>query len=321
MQRKAYFWRMLSLLYIILGLCAVVWGADKFTDGAASIARRLDVPQIVVGLTVVAFGTSLPELCVSLVSAADGADDIAVGNVVGSNIFNALLIVGCAAAVRPMRIQRSTVRKDIPFALVSSLVLGIMCLDDTLSRFEGLLLLVGFGLFMAYTLHLARQGSAEEGPQPYGYGRSLFFIVVGIACLVVGSRLFVSGAVEAAHRLHISEAVIGLTVVAGGTSLPELATSIVAARKGQGDIAIGNVLGSVVFNTLFILGLTGIILPLHIAGLTPVDWLALIGSMFLLWGMSYTRYTLERWEGYVLVALFLAYLAWLIVNATQGVWG
>lgn len=311
----------MSILYIIIGIVVILWGADKFTDAACSIARRLNVPQIVIGLTIVAFGTSMPEFCVSLTSALEGSADIAVGNIVGSNIFNALLIVGCAAAVCPMLIQKNTVKKDVPFALVSSVVLAVMCIDGVISRFESVLLLVGFALFMAYTLYIARKGTEEEtAEKPHSIVWSVSFIIIGLLCLIFGSRLFVNGATEIAHKLHVSEAVIGLTIVAGGTSLPELATSVVSARKGQSGIAIGNVIGSNVFNILFILGVTGTITPLHIVGLTTIDMYVLVGSMLLLWGMSYTKYKIERWEGITLLVVYAVYLFWLIYNATGQVW-
>lgn len=311
----------MSIINILVGIVIILWGADKFTDGASSIARRLNVPQIVIGLTIVAFGTSMPEFCVSLTSALKGSADIAVGNIVGSNIFNALLIVGCAAVVSPMLIQKNTVKKDVPFALVSSIVLAVMCFDSELSRFEAILLLVGFALFMVYTLRIARKGEAEESDQKvYSTLWSIVFIVVGLGCLIVGSQLFVDGATEIAQRLHVSEAVIGLTIVAGGTSLPELATSVVSARKGQSGIAIGNVIGSNIFNILMILGLTGVITPLHTVGLTSIDMVMLVVSMLLVWGMSYTKYLIERWEGVVLILVYGGYLTWLIYNAVHQVW-
>lgn len=311
----------MSIVNILVGIVIILWGADKFTDGASSIARRLNVPQIVIGLTIVAFGTSMPEFCVSLTSALKGSADIAVGNIVGSNVFNALLIVGCAAVVSPMLIQKNTVKKDVPFALVSSIVLAVMCYDSVLSRFEAVILLIGFVLFMVYTLHIARKGEAEASEQKvYSTLWSLAFIVVGLGCLIVGSQLFVNGATEIAQKLHVSEAVIGLTIVAGGTSLPELATSVVSARKGQSGIAIGNVIGSNVFNILMILGLTGVITPLHTVGLTSIDMIMLVVSMLLVWGMSYTKYLIERWEGAVLILVYGGYLAWLIYNAAHQVW-
>jgi len=308
---------MMSILFIIVGIVGVVWGADKFTDGACEVARRMNIPQIVIGLTVVALGTSLPELCVSLVSAFNGTPDMAVGNVVGSNQFNTLLIVGCAAMVAPISILKETVVKDIPFALFAAGLLTALCGDRYISRGDAALLFVMLFVFMAYTVRGALRGQKEavvtvgSGVRPPMW-RNLLWVVVGLACLVVGSRLFVDGATAVAYEFHVSEAVVGLTIVAGGTSLPELATSIVAARKGQSGIAIGNVVGSNVLNILLIIGLTGIIQPMPCTGITGVDFTILVGSMVLLWGFSFTKYKVERWEGGLLVVVYLLYLAWLI---------
>lgn len=309
-----------SLLFLIVGIVAVLWGADRFTDGAATLARRMNVPQIVVGLTIVAFGTSMPELCISLMSALKGSAGLAVGNIVGSNIFNTLAIVGCAALVAPISVQKSTVQKDIPFAVAASALLScILLVCDGLPRMGGLLLLLGFVLFMIYTLRLAGKGQSEpEGnarEKNYSVVKCGLLIVVGLACLVVGSNVFVGGAADIARRLHVSESVIGLTIVACGTSLPELATSVVAARKGQSGIAIGNVIGSNVFNVLMILGLTGLICPLPTMGVSIADLAVFLCSILLLWLMSFTRYRIERWEGAVLVLIFLAYIVWLVLGA------
>lgn len=305
---------------MIVGIVAVLWGADRFTDGAGALARRMNVPQIVIGLTIVAFGTSMPELCISLMSALKGSAGLAVGNIVGSNIFNALAIVGCAALVAPISVRKPTVRKDIPFAVgASALLTCILLVCDGLPRTGGVLLLFGFVLFMIYTLRLAREGQTEpeEGThdKTYSVVKCSILIVVGLACLVVGSHVFVDGATNIALQLHVSESVIGLTIVACGTSLPELATSVVAARKGQSGIAIGNVIGSNVFNVLMILGITGLICPLPTMGVAVPDLAVFVGSILLLWLMSFTKYRIERWEGAVLVVLFLIYMFWLVLKA------
>ena len=304
---------------MIVGVAVVLWGADRLTDGAVGIARRMQMPQVVIGLTIVAMGTSMPELFVSLVSALRGTADLAVGNVVGSNIFNTLLIVGCAAAVAPMTILPQTVRKDIPFALLASMLLLLMCLDGRLSRLEGTGLLALFLLFMYITLKGATNTTSQEAPageKPLmGWWTSVGWIVLGLACLVVGSNVFVDHATRLATALGMSEAVIGLTIVAGGTSMPELATSIVAARKGNSGIAIGNVLGSNVFNILMILSVTGIISPMTISGITWLDLSMLVLSVGMLWLFSYTRLLIERWEGWLLILVFVAYMAWLVGHA------
>lgn len=289
------------------------------------------MPQIVIGLTIVALGTSMPELCVSVVSALKGTPDLAVGNVVGSNIFNALLIVGVAALVAPMTILRSTVFKDVPCALVASVVLLMMCQNDwVITRLDGAILFVFFLVFMRLTIkgatsaqpaqgettqgQTAQEAAADEASakQPMKGWLAGLWMVVGLAALIGGSNLFVGGATEVARALNVSDAVIGLTIVAGGTSLPELATSVVAAKKGNSGIAIGNVLGSNVLNILFILGLTGMISPMHIEGITNVDLYMMLVSTIMIWFFSFTKYTIERWEGAVLVLTFGGYMWYLL---------
>ena len=303
-----------DVVLIIIGVALVLWGADRLTEGASALARRMNIPEIIIGLTIVAAGTSAPELFVSVVSALKGTPDMAIGNVVGSNTMNAMLIVGCAAAVAPMIISKSTVRKDIPCAIFASLLLIALCCDGTLSRTDGLILLAGFAAFMAYSLWQAKSAKQENtmaAPQRSVLG-SIVYVIGGLLGLVAGSNVFVDSASSVALSLGISQGVVGLTVVAGGTSLPELATSVVAARKGQSAIAIGNVIGSNVLNILMILGLTGVISPLQIEGVTTIDMAVMLLSIALVWFFSRTRYTVERWEGCVLVAGYLAYLAWML---------
>jgi cation:H+ antiporter len=294
----------------------VLKGADFLTEGAAALARRVNIPEIVIGLTIVAAGTSAPELFVSLVSALKGTPDLAVGNVVGSNTMNCMLIVGCAAMVAPMTISRSTVKKDIPFAVGASVLLMLLALNNFLGRFDGILLLAGFVSFMVYSLRQAKngQGDATTEEKQQNPWLSVLYIVLGLVGLVIGSNLFVDHASSLALALGISEGVVGLTVVAGGTSLPELATSVVAARKGQSAIAIGNVIGSNVFNILLILGLTATISPLQIEGITTIDMAVMLISVTLVWLFSFTRYTVERWEGGLLLVIYIGYLVWLITN-------
>lgn len=326
---------LLNALWIVVGVVLVLWGADRLTEGAVAVAERLRVPQIVIGLTIVALGTSMPELCVSVVSALKGTPDLAVGNVVGSNIFNALLIVGVAALVAPMTILRSTVFKDVPCALVASVVLLMMCQNDwVITRLDGAILFVFFLVFMRLTIkgatsaqpapqaaqgettqgQTAQEAAADEASakQPMKGWLAGLWMVVGLAALIGGSNLFVGGATEVARALNVSDAVIGLTIVAGGTSLPELATSVVAAKKGNSGIAIGNVLGSNVLNILFILGLTGMISPMHIEGITNVDLYMMLVSTIMIWFFSFTKYTIERWEGAVLVLTFGSYMWYLL---------
>ena len=289
----------------------MLWGADRLTDGAVAVAEKMKMPQIVIGLTIVAMGTSMPEFCVSLISALKGTSDLAVGNIVGSNIFNTLLIVGVSALVAPMSIMKTTVRKDIPFALVASALLLIMCLDGDISRIDAAILFVMFLIFMYITLRGAKaQGTdlEEKEKKPMATWLSVVWILVGLACLIGGSNLFVDGATAVATKLGVSEAVIGLTIVAGGTSLPELATSVVSARKGNSGIAIGNVLGSNVFNILAILGLTGVISPMTLKGITMTNLSMMVISIILIWLFSFTKYKIERWEGAILTAVFVGYI-------------
>ena len=323
---------LINIVYIIVGVALVLWGADRLTEGASSLARGLHVPEIVIGLTIVAAGTSAPELFVSMVSAFKGTSDLAVGNVLGSNIFNTMLIVGCSAVVAPMAVAPSTVKKDIPFAVVASFLLFMLCFDDMdsphlwgndISRSDGIILLIGFLIFMIYTFQSAKkqglmpteeeQEENSELPKDYSkLWRNLSFIVLGLACLIIGSNLFVDAASYVAHRYGVRQSVIGLTIVAGGTSLPELATSVVAAYKGRSAIAIGNVLGSNVFNILLVLGTTAVIHPMRIMGITIVDLMMMLVSVGILWLFAYTKYSVSRKEGVLLILGFLAYMGWLL---------
>lgn len=322
---------LLNIFYIIIGVVLVLWGADRLTEGASSLARGMRVPEIVIGLTIVAAGTSAPEMFVSLVSALKGTADLAVGNVIGSNIFNTTLIVGCSALVAPMVVSKSTVRKDIPFAVVASLMLFVLCFDDMesphlwgneITRSDGIILLIGFIGFMIYTFNVAKKDGLmpteeeleENAELPKDYSnlwRNLLWIALGLACLIYGSNLFVDAATYVAHRFGVRQSIIGLTIVAGGTSLPELATSVVAAYKGRSAIAIGNVIGSNVYNILLILGVTAVISPLRIMGITIVDLMMLLVTIGFMWLFAFTKFYVSRREGAVLVAFFLLYMGWL----------
>lgn len=325
---------LLNIGFIIIGVVLVIWGADRLTEGASSLARGMRVPEIVIGLTIVAAGTSAPELFVSLVSALKGTSDLAVGNVIGSNVFNTLLIVGCSAAVAPIAVAPNTVKKDIPFAIVASLLFFILCFDDMssphlwgneITRQDGLILLVGFLAFMFYTFRMAinsgelklreEELGVEPVKEPRDYShlwQNLAWIVIGLVCLIGGSNLFVDAATYVAHRFGIRQSIVGLTIVAGGTSLPELATSIVAAYKGRSAIAIGNVIGSNVFNILLIVGVTAVIHPLRIMGITIVDLMVMLISIGLMWLFAITKYYVSRREGWLLILSFVAYMGWLI---------
>ncbi len=306
-----------QVLLLIFGIVVVLKSADWLTNGAVGLATKLGISQIVIGLTIVAIGTSMPEFFVSIVSAIKETPDLAVGNIVGSNIFNVLLIVGVAATVAPIAIQRATVRRDIPIAIVASIMLTFMMLDDNISRIDALILFAAFIAFIWITLRNSKNDANEKDASTEKViptWKSVLFIIFGLVGLVLGSNIFVDNASSLAHGWGISDAVIGLTIVAGGTSLPELATSAVAARKGDSGIAIGNVLGSNVFNILMILGLTGIISPMHIQNITYIDMAVMVISMALFWLFSFTKLRVERWEGCVLIACFLGYITWLVSN-------
>ena len=303
---------LINLVYIVVGIALVIWGADRLTEGASSLARGMRVPEIFIGLTIVAAGTSAPELFVSLVSALKGTSDLAVGNVIGSNIFNTTLIVGCSAVVAPMVVAKSTVKKDIPWAAMAALLLALLCVDDMnsphlwgneISRSDGFILLFAFVAFMVYTFNVAKkegQMPSEEEledlrdmPKDYSkLGRNIFWIVLGLACLILGSDLFVNAASYIAHRYGVRQ-------------------SVVAAYKGRSAIAIGNVLGSNVFNILLILGLTAVVHPMRIMGITIVDLTMMVVSMGLLWMFAFTKYYVSRREGSVLIASFAVYMCWL----------
>ena len=307
---------MLDIVFIVLGVWCVLKGADYLTEGAAAVARRMHIPEMIIGLTIVAAGTSAPELFVSVVSALKETSDLAVGNVVGSNIMNTMLIVGVAAMVAPMTISKTTVKKDLPFTVGASMLLLFLAFDHFLGHVGGFLLLAAFALFMAYSIYRA-SGSEEQEDAPkeqLSAFKNTCYVLGGLLLLIVGSNVFVDHASNLALQMGVSEGVVGLTVVAGGTSLPELATTVVAARKGQSALAIGNVIGSNVFNILLILGLTATIHPLQIEGITTIDMAVMLLSVTFVWLFAFTRFKVERWEGFVLLVGYLAYLAWLIIS-------
>lgn len=312
----------MSIVYMIIGIVMILLGADKLTDGSSAMARRMNVSEMVIGLTIVAFGTSMPEFIVSFISALKGSADMAVGNIVGSNIFNAFAIVGCAALVAPMTISRNTVRHDMPMALIASLLLLALSMNYStftvqggeISRIDGVILLLFFALFLFYTFKIAKDGAdgqeaVKEKMKPW---KVTLYILLGLGCLIYGGDLFVEGASDIARSLGVSESVIGLTLVACGTSLPELATSVIAARKGRSALAIGNVIGSNIFNIVGVLGISSIVSPMHISGITMVDMVAMVAGILFIWFFSYTKYTVARWEGGMLVAIFSLYLVWLL---------
>lgn len=320
----------ISILLLIVGGALVLFGADRLTDGATALARRFGVTEMVIGLTVVALGTSLPEFVTSFMSTLKGSSDISIGNIVGSNIFNTLVIVGASALVYPIVIRKSTVTKDIPFSVLASIMLIVVVFDvaldgaamNILARTDGLLMLGFFSVFMAYTFFMARNteelSTSNESNVPVKqmpYWKIFLFIILGLAGLVLGGNLFVESACDIALSLGISETVVGLTIVAAGTSLPELATSVVAARKGSSAIAIGNVVGSNIFNIFFVMGMCATIAPMKVGNISYIDLALMLVSMLMLWGFSFSKRKIERWEGALLVIVYLIYLSYLVYNA------
>ncbi|MCU0779854.1 MAG: calcium/sodium antiporter [Akkermansiaceae bacterium] len=305
---------------LILVVCFVVLtvGADLLVRGAGSLALRLGITPLVVGLTVVAFGTSAPELVVSLKAAWAGQGDIAAGNVIGSNIFNIGMILGVAALISPLRVQLQLLKVDAPLMLLTAVVLAVMLLDRRVDRLEGAVLAAGIVAYLVFTVVAARKQHTAEVDSEFEEGvphrttsplLDILLIVGGIALLIVSSRFLVSNAIVLARHVGVSEAVIGLTIVAAGTSLPELATSVVAACKKEADIAIGNIIGSNIFNVLAIMGIAGASIPFAAPGVKNSDLVVMVAFSVVLVPMLITGGRLGRWEGGLLLVGFLAYLA------------
>lgn len=321
----------LDILLFILGIVLIIAGANYLTEGASALARRFGVSPLVVGLTIVAFGTSSPEFIVSLMSALKGNSDIAMGNVVGSNIFNVLVIGGINALVTPITITRSTVRREIPLMILACLVLSVMALDrvfagtgateNILSRSEGIVLLCFFLIFLTYTFAIAKGDPSDPHTAPaptkhYPLWLLVVFIIGGLGGLVLGGELFVDAASSIARTLGMSEGFIGLTIVAAGTSLPELATSVAAALKKEPEIAVGNIVGSNIFNVFFILGTTATITPIHIGGVSTLDFAMMSFAALLLYvfAVLFGQRVIKRAEGAVLFLCFVLYTAYLIAQ-------
>lgn len=321
---------MINVFWLIFGVALIIFAANWLTDGAASIARKWGISDMTVGLTVVAFGTSAPELSISIISALQGNAPMAVGNVVGSNIFNVLVIIGVVAMIKPIKVEPSVIVNELGLILISSLALVAIGFTDMLgggerilSRPEGIMLLLFFAIFLRYTFAQAKnapssdpsaQQAAEKKELPMW--RSLLMVVAGLAGLVYGGDRFVAGASGVALSLGMSEAVVGLTIVAAGTSLPELAASIVAAVKGNPGIALGNVIGSNIFNIFLVLGVTGTITPLPFGGVTHMDLVVMMLSALLFWFFSWKigRCTIKRGEGAVLAILYIGYIIWQVIS-------
>jgi cation:H+ antiporter len=307
----------IAVIQILGGLLLLCLGAESLVRGSAALALRLGITPLVVGLTVVAFGTSSPEVVVSIQAAFKGDSALALGNVIGSNISNIALILGLSALVRPLRVQAQIIRREIPLMILTSLLLCLLLLGGQLNRLEGILLVAGCIAYTWFAYTSARKSKDKHVqeeykdvlPQPKGkFLGHVTLIVVGLILLVIGANLLVSGAITIAEGFGVSQVVIGLTIVAVGTSLPELAASIAAARKDEGDIVIGNVIGSNVFNILFVLGVAAMIAPMHTNDLRVFDLVVMVGSAMIVFPLMRRGFQLTRWEGAFLLAGYAGYL-------------
>jgi len=310
---------LLNCFLLVVGIALVLWGADRFTDGACAAARRWNVSEMVIGLTIVALGTSLPEFMVSFFSVLKGSADMSVGNIVGSNIFNTLVIVGASAMMMKMPVERSLLVFDIPLSLFAALSLYFVAYyDGNIRRIEGLGLLLFFCAFLYYTFWRSCKTNPEveqnvsnvaQMPIP----KILLLSMIGCGCLIFGGHLMVDNAAELAREWGISERIIGLTILAAGTSLPELATSMMAARKGSDGLALGNAIGSNVFNIAFVIGICSIVKPMAVSDISMADWFTLLASNVLLWVLAFSHRSLSSWKGAVLVLSYIAYLLYILI--------
>lgn len=316
---------MLTYIFFILGFYVLIKGADLLVDGAVAIAQKMKISSIVIGLTIVAFGTSAPELVVNILSSLKNTSEIAIGNVLGSNIANIFLILGVSAMFYPLTTKKNTVWKEIPFSLLAIVLLGILVNDrlidgydfSELSRIDGLVLLAFFIIFIYYTFGIAKireKMDDEVDEVNMSYLKSSVFIFLGIIGLVLGGKWIVEGAVEIAEYFHVSQSLIGLTIVAIGTSLPELATSIVAAYKKHADIAVGNVVGSNIFNVFFVLGISTIIKPLPFNAVFDFDIAVCIVASLILFFIMFVgkKHTITKQEGFIMTSLYIFYIAFLV---------
>ena len=316
----------MTILLLLVGLGLIALGADWLVDGASAIARKAGVSEFVIGLTIVGFGTSCPELVVSLTGAIQGNADISIGNVVGSNIFNTLFILGVTALILPVSMTMENRKRDIPITLGVSLLLVVCGMSqsllgigqsDVLSRTEGIVFLLIFAAYLYYCFRFdSKEQSGQECPQNLNTPVAVLLVAIGLAGLIFGGDLFVKKATELARSIGVSDKFIAVTVLAGGTSLPELATSIVAASKHRDQLALGNILGSNVFNILLILGCSSVITPLSFAGMCPVDAAVLIlsSALLLLWAFTGKKCRIDRWEGAIMLLVFAAYYFFLFTK-------
>ncbi|HSL90761.1 MAG TPA: calcium/sodium antiporter [Ignavibacteriaceae bacterium] len=309
------------IIYISAGLLMLFTGAEGLIRGSSSLALRVGITPLVVGLIVVAFGTSSPELVVSLKAAIEGNGDISLGNVIGSNIANIALVLGVAALIRPLKVNAVVIRREIPIMIFISLIFVIFLINREISRIEGIIFFAGIIIYSIVSVLLARKEKSKEIEDEYSEGvakkplkiwQAIPFIIIGLAFLIYGANLFLEGSLEIAKRIGMSQAVIGLTIVAIGTSLPELVTSAVASIKKETDIAIGNVVGSNVFNILLILGVTAMIIPISAAEITMTDIVVMMFTAVIILPMTWTKFELNRLEGALLLTGYIIYIYYLL---------
>lgn len=316
----------MSYILLIIGFVLLVKGADTFVVGSSSIARIFKVPTLIIGLTIVAFGTSAPEAAVSITAALKGSNEMAIANVVGSNIFTLLVIVGIAAMINPIKVQKSTIIKEFPFATLAAVVLMILAHDikfqgydeNLLTRADGLMLLALFGIFMYYLVEMAitskEEMNIEQAKKNISMGKSILMSTLGIIGIFLGGQMVVNSASNIAIAWGMSENLVGLTIVAVGTSLPEFVTSVIAAKKGESDIAIGNVVGSNLFNILFVLGLSSTISNIQVHPIVFIDMLIMIIVTILTYIFATTKKSVSKVEGILLVLIYIAYMVFVIIR-------
>lgn len=310
----------MEYLWLIVGFVLLIKGADYFVDGASSIAGKLKVPSLIIGLTVVSMGTSMPEAAVSISASLSGDNEISLGNIIGSNIFNFLMVVGISSIILPIVSDRDILKRDMPINIGITAVLMVMLLDGNLGRIDSAILLILFAAYMFILIRSALKNREEgEDTKTYSWLLSIVFVTLGLAAIIGGGKLVVYGATTIAKNLGMSETLVGLTVVAIGTSLPELVTSVVAAKKGDSGIAMGNVVGSCIFNILFILGMAGVIQPMKADSAFFIDTGILIGVSALMLLFAFTKKKTSRPEGAICVLIYVAYTAYIIMRA-YGIW-
>ncbi|MBQ5692022.1 MAG: calcium/sodium antiporter [Alistipes sp.] len=305
-----------SILLVVVGFTLITFGANWLTNGASAIAKRLHISEFIIGMTIVAVGTSLPELTVSLASAFSGSADMAIGNVVGSNIFNTLFILGICALFSPVVFSRNNIRIDTPICILVSLTMLVMLIGGTLSRIEGIILLLLYivAMFISFKTNKPEENDEEDNDEKFSWVKSLLMLIGGLVALIYGADTTLNSAVEIARHFNISERIIAITLLAGGTSLPELAASLTAAAKGRGALALGNIIGSNIANILLILGSCSTILPLTMNGITTIDLLVMVGSsiLLLLSALLYGQRRITRAEGVIFLAAYIGYIYYLI---------